>query len=365
MRHFATLLFVLALAPATLFAQSYSAILSGAAEIPGPGDTDGAGLAVVSIDGSTLRYTVWAQNIGAATSAHIHTGAAGVSGAPLVTLDHNMLSSGTVTVSADVANQIRSNPSGYYINVHTGEFPNGAIRGQLTSTAVSGGETSAYIPVVGKVKGANNTNFVTDLRIINNGAATANVTLDFYAQNVAGQAAPTVSKVVTIAPGEQKVLDDVAGVTLGVQSGLGGLALSSDQNVVASARVINDLREQSLGTAGFAIDAAAEGETAGTIAFLSNATDYRTNLGYFNPSAATVNVTLTARRALDGSVLGTTTIAVPAHAMVQQPVFSLISSVPEADRSQADFYVTWTASAPMFIYGAVTDNRTGDAVLNQ
>lgn len=365
MKRIAMLLLVLALAPATLFAQSYSAILSGASEVPGPGDTDGAGIAVVTIDGTTLRYNVWAQNIGAATGAHIHTGAAGVAGAPLVTLDHNMLSSGSVTVSADVANQIRSNPSGFYVNVHTGEFPNGAIRGQLASTAVSGGTTSAYIPVVGKVKGANNTNFVTDLRIINNGAATANVTLDFYAQNAAGQAAPTASQVVTVAPGEQKVLDDVAGATLGVQAGLGGLALVSDQNIVASARVINDLRSQNLGTAGFAIDAAADGETAGTIAFLSNATDYRTNLGYFNPSASTVTVTLTARRALDGSVLGASTIAVPGYAMLQQPVFAVISAVPEAERSQADFYVTWTASAPMFVYGAVTDNRTGDAVLNQ
>lgn len=365
MKRFAMLLLVLALAPATLLAQSYSAILSGAAEVPGPGDTDGAGLAVVTIDGTTLRYTVWTQSIGAATAAHIHAGAAGVSGAPVVTLDHNTLGNGSVMVSSEIADQLRANPSGYYVNVHTGEFPNGAIRGQLTSTAVSGGTTRAYIPVVGRVKGANNTNFVTDLRIINNGAVTANVTLDYYAQNAAGHASPTASQVVAVAPGEQKVLDDVVGATLDIQSGLGGLALTSDQNIIASARVINDLRDQSLGTAGFAIDAAAEGETSGTIAFLSNATDYRTNLGYFNPSASTVNVTLTARRALDGSVLGATTVAVPSHAMIQQPVFAAIAAVPEVDRAQTDFYVTWTASAPMFVYGAVTDNKTGDAVLNQ
>jgi hypothetical protein len=51
--------------------------------------------------------------------------------------------------------------------------------------------------------------------------------------------------------------------------------------------------------------------------------------------------------------------------MVQQPAFSIISSVAEANRPQNDFYVTWTSTVPLFVYGAVTDNRTGDAVLNQ
>ena len=51
--------------------------------------------------------------------------------------------------------------------------------------------------------------------------------------------------------------------------------------------------------------------------------------------------------------------------MVQQPAFSAISSVPEASRTQSDFYVTWTSNAPVFIYGAVTDNKTGDAVFNR
>jgi hypothetical protein len=51
--------------------------------------------------------------------------------------------------------------------------------------------------------------------------------------------------------------------------------------------------------------------------------------------------------------------------MIQTGAFAVISSVPEANRIQDDFYVTWTSTAPLFVYGAVTDNRTGDAVLNQ
>lgn len=366
MKRTAILLFLLALMmPVVASAQSYSAILSGAAEVPGPGDTDGVGFAVVTIDGTTIRYSVWTQNIAAPTLAHIHTGGAGVSGSVLVDFNVNTLTNGTVTVSQDIANQIKANPSGFYVNVHNSEFGSGAIRGQLAASTSGEGTMTSYIPVVGKVQGQNNTNFVTDLRIVNNGGATANITLDYFAQNGGGQTAPSATKTLTVAPGEQKVLDDVVNATLAVASGLGGLRITSDQNIVASARVINDLRATGLGTAGFAIDADEQADTAGVISFLSSNADYRTNAGYFNPSSSSLTATFVARSSANGAILGTNTITIPGYAMVQQGAFDLISSVPASDRTQNNYYITWTSSAPLFVYGAVTDNRTGDAVLNQ
>ena len=355
-KRFAILLLLLTLATSA-FGQSYSALLSGSAEVPGPGDADGSGFAVVTIDGTTLRYNVWTQNLAAATAAHIHTGIAGVAGDVFITLSPSSLSNGTVAITAAQASAINANPSGFYVNVHTGEFPNGAIRGQLVGGASGDGTATSYIPVIGKVAGANNTNFVTDLRIINSSATTATVTLDFFG-------ASNVSKQVTVLPGEQKVLNDVVGTTLGVASGLGGLRITSTQNVVASARIINDLRASGTGTAGFAVDAAQQGSTSGTIAFLSSNVDFRTNLGYFNPGASAATLNLTARRSSDGAILGSTSISVPASSMTQTGIFNVIP-VAAADQTQNDFYVTWTASAPLFVYGAVTDNKTGDAVLNQ
>lgn len=359
------ILLLLALMPLAASAQSYSVLLNGAAEVPGPGDADGLGFGVITIDGTTLRYAVWTQNIAPATAAHIHTGAAGVAGPPLVTLDVNMLANGTATITADVASQIKANPSGYYVNVHTGDFANGAIRGQLAATTSGEGTMTAYMPVVGKVGGLNNTNFVTDLRIVNNGGTVANVTLDYFASNAAGLTVPSVTRQLTVAPGEQKVLDDVVGTTLGVTSGLGGLRIVSDQNVLASARIINDLRATNGGTAGFAVSAEESGATAGVISFLTSNADFRTNAGYFNPRAASVTATFVARRTTDGAVLGTTTITIPGWSMVQQSAFDLIHTVPAADRTQNNYYITWSASAPLFVYGAVTDNKTGDAVLNR
>lgn len=361
----AMLLVVLALLPVAAFAQTFSAQLSGAAEVPGPGDTDGIGFAVVTIDGTTLRYSVFTQNIGAPTAAHIHTGVAGVSGAVFIELNVNTLTNGSTTITTEQASQIKANPAGFYVNVHNAEFTGGAVRGQLAGSTSGEGSLTSYIPVVGKVQGQNNTNFVTDLRIVNNGGATATVKLDYFAASASGQTAPAATKTIAVAPGEQKILDDVVGVTLGVASGLGGLRITSDQNVVSSARVINDLRATSLGTAGFAVEADAQADASGVVSFLASNADYRTNVGYFNPTGSPVTVTFVARRSADGGVLGANTITVPGYAMLQQDAFSLISAVAAGDRTQANYYITWSASAPLYVYGAVTDNKTGDAVLNQ
>ena len=358
MKRTAILLFLLAILPVSAFAQSYSAQLSGGTAVPGPGDPDGMGFAVISIDGNTLRYTIWAQNIGAPTGARIEDAA----GNAVVVLDPNMLTNGSMVVASDVANRIRSNPSALFVELTNAEFTGGAVRGQLAGTASGDGAMTAYLPVVGKARGANDTNFVTDLRIVNNGSASARVTLDYFATSASGRTAPTSSQTVTVAPGEQKVLDDVTAF-LGAPEGVGGLRITADQNVTASARIINDLRAQNRGTAGFAVEAEPAGYTSGTITFLAHGTDYRTNVGYFNPGSSSVAATFTARGS-DGTILGTHTMTIPGFSMTQQSWSSLIP-VPEGSRTQQDFYVTWTADAPLFVYGAVTDNRTGDAVLSR
>ncbi|MFA6958441.1 MAG: CHRD domain-containing protein [Thermoanaerobaculia bacterium] len=363
MKRLGLILLLLALVPAA-HAQSYSAQLTGAAEVPGPGDTDGTGFAVVTINGTTLTYVVWSQNIGTPTAAGIYTGAAGASGAVAVPFTVSTLGSGTTTITQQLANEINANPSGYYVNLQNAEFASGAIRGQLTKGTGDGVRTG-YLPVIGKVKGAAGTNFVTDLSILNSGGAVGNVTIDFFAQSAAGQAAPTTTKTVQVAPGEQKVLVDVMQGTLAVADGLGAVKITADQNVLVNGRVINDLRAEAKGTAGFAFEAEESGATSGTMSFLAQDADFRTNIGYFNPSSTPVTATFVARRTSNGAVLGSNSVTIPGYSMVQQAAFALIASVPEADRAQSNFYVTWTSTAPLFVYGAVTDNKTGDAVLNR
>jgi len=122
----------LAATPA-LAAETLSAHLGGA----GSPDTDGAGHATFKIDTAKneVCYDVMVEKIGAATAAHVHKGAAGASGPPVVPMkapDASGKSSGCATVGADVVKDILANPAGYYVNVHNAEFPGGAIRGQLS-----------------------------------------------------------------------------------------------------------------------------------------------------------------------------------------------------------------------------------------
>jgi hypothetical protein len=67
-------------------------------------------------------------------AAHIHRGAAGTNGpivVPFVAPTTGM-SQGCVSVADALLNEIRSDPGGFYVNVHTTAHPGGEIRGKLT-----------------------------------------------------------------------------------------------------------------------------------------------------------------------------------------------------------------------------------------
>ena len=117
-------------APVTL-----SATLTGTAEVPGPGDADGSGTASITLkpEQGEVCFEITVSDIAEASAAHIHAGAAGASGAPVVNLDvaTNGLSGCVSGVASDVIAQIGENPSAYYLNVHNAEFGAGAMRGQL------------------------------------------------------------------------------------------------------------------------------------------------------------------------------------------------------------------------------------------
>jgi len=118
---------------------TFSTTLSGAALIPGPGDPDGTGTADVSVDltNNQLCYTLVVQNITLpADMAAVHSGATGESGDVVIALDVAPDASGNASscVSADAAvlSGISQNPAGFYIAIHNSEFPDGAVRGQIS-----------------------------------------------------------------------------------------------------------------------------------------------------------------------------------------------------------------------------------------
>lgn len=113
-----------------------SVTLTGLQEVPGPGDPDGTGTAEVRVTAGEgqLCWNVYARQIDAATAAHIHRGAAGSAGPPVVTLttpDAAGRSQGCATVDPALAREIATQSHNFYVNIHTAPHPAGAIRGQL------------------------------------------------------------------------------------------------------------------------------------------------------------------------------------------------------------------------------------------
>jgi hypothetical protein len=112
-----------------------STALTGAAEVPGPGDPDGSGTASLRLNQGQgeICYRLTVTGIAPALAAHIHLGTATMAGPVVVGLapPTSGASSGCVAVDRNLIKAIRKNPDAYYVNVHNAEYPAGALRGQL------------------------------------------------------------------------------------------------------------------------------------------------------------------------------------------------------------------------------------------
>lgn len=104
--------------------------------VPAPGDGDLSGSGTVRIDTDdglacpNLNIPMPDTDI---TAAHIHRGEAGVNGPAVVTfgIDPGDVKDDCITADKVLLNEMEEQPGNFYVDVHTEEFPDGAIRGQL------------------------------------------------------------------------------------------------------------------------------------------------------------------------------------------------------------------------------------------
>ncbi len=123
--------------PASADSATLVAYMFGANERPNPGDPDGVGRAVITIDDDTNTICVATQFTGIdmpVTGYHIHEAPPTDPGPVRVPLteptSENSYQCRVVTNEALLDN-IAANPHQYYINLHNQPFPGGALRGQL------------------------------------------------------------------------------------------------------------------------------------------------------------------------------------------------------------------------------------------
>jgi len=111
-----------------------TAELLGSNEVPGPGDPDGSGFAVVTLNPGQeeVCFDIQVADVEPIAAAHIHRGGPNVAGPVVVNFNvaANGLS-GCFTADRELIKEILKNPGDFYVNVHNPEFPPGALRGQL------------------------------------------------------------------------------------------------------------------------------------------------------------------------------------------------------------------------------------------
>jgi hypothetical protein len=120
--------------------------MSGANQV-GHGHPRAVGEAHIGVDagGHRVCANIRVRGTGPVTAAHIHRGAAGEVGETVVTLSadgfNDSFSGCTPSIEEEVLSTMPADPAGYYLNIYTADFPDGAIRGQL----------EVYAPVVSPV----------------------------------------------------------------------------------------------------------------------------------------------------------------------------------------------------------------------
>jgi hypothetical protein len=117
--------------PAVAEMVKMKADLKSSEEVP-PNNSAGTGTADITLDtdANKVTWTITQQGLtGDATAAHFHGPAkVGENAGPIVDITANMMS-GSADVTPEQLTMIREGNT--YVNVHTAQYPDGEIRGQV------------------------------------------------------------------------------------------------------------------------------------------------------------------------------------------------------------------------------------------
>jgi hypothetical protein len=113
---------------------AYCAELRGAGPASDALDPAATGSARLDLGGASIRFHIRTANLGKVVATHLHQGGVGVNGPMAIELNPGFTGDvldGSIPVDSDLSARILTNPSQYYVKLHSLKFPGGAIRGQL------------------------------------------------------------------------------------------------------------------------------------------------------------------------------------------------------------------------------------------
>lgn len=226
-------------------------------------------------------------------------------------------------------------------------------------TALPLGAAEWMVPAAAHAPGASNTNWRTDLRVVNPAATAASVRIDLLPANTDNTARSRTATVNVPAQGQLSLVD-----VLDTQfdfTGTGALLVTSDESsLIVTSRTYNE----AAGGAtygqfipGVPVASALGSGVAGNLIYLTKTDDYRTNVGFAGTTATAGTVTITLYNAA-GSQLGSGSFPVLPYG--QSQVNDVFVSTGSAAAAVARAVVT--ATVPVVAYASIIDNRTGDPI---
>jgi hypothetical protein len=215
------------------------------------------------------------------------------------------------------------------------------------------------VPAASHAPGGANTNWRTDLRIVNPSGSTASVRIDLLPSG-ADNSARSRNVTLSVAAHGQLSLVDVVDSRFSYAGNAALLVTSSESSLVVTSRTYN----QAPGGAtygqyipGVLTTNALTPGTQGNLIYLTKNADYRTNVGYAGTTEGSGTVTITVFDA-SGVQLGTNSFPVQPYGQFQvNDVFGQTGSA-SADVARA----VVTATVPIVAYASIIDNRTGDPI---
>lgn len=231
----------------------------------------------------------------------------------------------------------------------------------MTLVASAATAENQYIPVAGIAPGANNTLFRTDVRIFNPATYPIDVTLHFLPTGMDGSNIPGM--VFHIAPRGVLVLDNVVQqLNPGVTSALGAIRIDSDTDAsyafLADSRTWTSSPNPAVqGSYGQFIPAMhpdqARLETV--VLHLASTPQFRSNVGAMNPGSEEATVTATLFGADGVFTIESQPFTLPPKSMRQLALHDLFGGL-----FMPDGYVVFNSTHPIFSWGSVIDNVSGD-----
>jgi len=218
---------------------------------------------------------------------------------------------------------------------------------------------SAWVPVASHASGLNQSQWRSDLGLLNTGTVTANVHLSFYGS------VPFVVGPFLVPAGTQSILTDVVGQIGG--SGSGAIQIVSDQPLQVTARSYNQVSSTAIcypnGTQGqdYPAVTANNGLPAQQSAYLAGLTEnasYHCNIGVVNVGSSSATVVVDLFDAV-GTALANYTVSLAAGQWAQatQP-FKNAAGQTAMDRGYAR--ITVQSGSGVFGFASVIDNITND-----